>query len=723
MEKHNDIKSQLFDQLYDLDRAEKETQETCEIAQLLKRSRSSGSGRTTAPIRIPKRILGLMCHASPGLLRTVSEPLLRNGLNNSPSEDVSVVQETPLRKTKHQASPRNLSITSNLPPNRKRSSSLTGNQTMPGKRKRGRSLQTMPESQQIFKGLSFYFFPNNDVAPARRMRIAKALEYGAIWVQQWREGVSHIIVDRGLSYKDLLSFLKIDYLPPKIILVNELYPAECISYRLLINPKQTNYRVERHAQETAVNHQIIHSVKSSESSLPLKAAKGEVARVFQTPSNTEGSTDEVDSSVLVAETSSTERPTPVSRTDQGDAVEALEEAIREARALSDLPFDSDEDQDETGSFASNNCDSDDSEPEQKTAKTKKGSLNKSWQQSFICMTKHDGFNKNANPNVRTIEVLQEMADYYSRINDTWRPIAYRKAISTLRKQTHKITTKEEAFSLSYIGERLAQKIEEIVWTNRLRRLDNTRQDPAEKVLQTFLKIYGVGFFVASKWVSQGHKTFTDLLQRAQLTDNQRIGIAHYDDFLSRIPRAEVEEHGAVVSKAALALDPDLEIHIMGSYRRGGADCGDIDMVITKPGAPIHYLRSLLIESLVPKLFEQGFLQTALASTSRLTGTKWHGASALPSSSVWRRIDFLLVPWEELGAALIYFTGNDIFNRSVRLLAGRKGMRLNQRGLWRDVMRGQKRERITQGTLIEGHSEKKIFELLGVPWRPPEHRIC
>ena len=75
---------------------------------------------------------------------------------------------------------------------------------------------------------------------------------------------------------------------------------------------------------------------------------------------------------------------------------------------------------------------------------------------------------------------------------------------------------------------------------------------------------------------------------------------------------------------------------------------------------------------------------------------------------WRRIDFLLVPWDEMGAALIYFTGNDIFNRSIRLLASRKGMRLNQRGLYKDVMRGKGREKITEGELLESKSEKRIF---------------
>lgn len=81
-----------------------------------------------------------------------------------------------------------------------------------------------------------------------------------------------------------------------------------------------------------------------------------------------------------------------------------------------------------------------------------------------------------------------------------------------------------------------------------------------------------------------------------------------------------------------------------------------------------------------------------------------------------------MPETEFGAALIYFTGDDIFNRSIRLLASKKHMRLNQRGLYKDVMRGPGRMKVSEGTLVEGADEKKIFAALGVPWRPPEQRI-
>ena len=342
------------------------------------------------------------------------------------------------------------------------------------------------------------------------------------------------------------------------------------------------------------------------------------------------------------------------------------------------------------------------------------------------MQKSDGVDDEENPNARTIGILQQMADYYDRTHDHWRTLGYRRAISQLRKQSIKIATKAEAFALPFIGERLADKIEEVVWTNRLRRLESTTLEPNDKALQVFLKIYGVGFSQAMVWVNQGLRTLDDLRSEAQLTKNQQIGVDHHEEFLTRIPRTEVESHAAFVKAIIATVDPGIQITIGGSYRRGSSDSGDVDFIITHPSASVNALR-IFLESIVSRLFSVGYLKCTLASTSSKTGTKWHGAAALPSSAssvaIWRRVDFLIVPAEEFGAALIYFTGNDIFNRSIRLLASKKGMRLNQRGLWKDVSRGPAREKTTEGTLVEGRSEEKIFEILGVPWRPPEHRIC
>ena len=60
---------------------------------------------------------------------------------------------------------------------------------------------------------------------------------------------------------------------------------------------------------------------------------------------------------------------------------------------------------------------------------------------------------------------------------------------------------------------------------------------------------------------------------------------------------------------------------------------------------------------------------------------------------------------------------------MRLLASKKGMRLNQRGLYKEAMRGRNSIKVTEEELIEGRNERRIFEILGVQWREPCERWC
>lgn len=361
-----------------------------------------------------------------------------------------------------------------------------------------------------------------------------------------------------------------------------------------------------------------------------------------------------------------------------------------------------------------------------------------WQEKFQCMQPNADGDNNKNPNATTIAILQEMENYYYSIRDQWRTRAYRQGMSALRKQPHRIISKEEALTIPGIGERLAAKIEEIVWTNKLQRLENAKLEPTDYAIEAFIKIYGVGFRQASKWVQEGHRTLDDLKTNVKLTANQKVGIEHYEDFQLRIPRAESDQLGEIVKKCLHNIDPAFQAMIGGSYRRGAADSGDIDFIITKPDAGADYLRQVVTDNAVPWLTRVGFLTAGLAVTSSKDGSKWHGACQLPlnpaklstshpndpktNPTPWRCIDLLIVPWDELGAAKIYFTGNDIFNRSMRLLARKKGMRLNQRGLYRDVMR-KGVEKLSEGTKISGNDEKEIFDILGVPYRGVTERDC
>lgn len=434
--------------------------------------------------------------------------------------------------------------------------------------------------------------------------------------------------------------------------------------------------------------------------------------------------------------------------------EELDELIKESKSTAHLPLDSDDDENDEERPSSSEgieYDSDEygseGEREHKAATVRKLLVKKKKQQqnnrktdltptgsfdqsNFSCMLGGSGENIEGNPNRKTIEILLEMAAVYNRLkflNDDWRELAYKRAAGILKKQNMKICTYEEAILLPFVGNRLATKIEEIARTNRLRRLEYALEEPDDHLLQLFSGVYNVGPSRAHEWVRAGYKSLEEVIQHVKLTKSQEIGIAHYDDFKTRIPREEVTALGKIVTDVAVEIDDSIEIIISGSYRRGVVSSGDIDCMITRAGTNSTSQLKRFLYKLVTKLTDAGFLVAALAVPNNETddGSKWHGACVLPSSEkkIWRRIDFLLVPTTEFGAALIYFTGDEIFNRSLRLLASKKGMRLNQRGLYKDVMRGKNRVKLTEGVLMEGADEKRIFEILGVPWREPHDRIC
>lgn len=52
----------------------------------------------------------------------------------------------------------------------------------------------------------------------RRLRIQRAQEYGAFWARSWGENITHVIVDKGLKYQDILCHLKLGTFPVSITL-------------------------------------------------------------------------------------------------------------------------------------------------------------------------------------------------------------------------------------------------------------------------------------------------------------------------------------------------------------------------------------------------------------------------------------------------------------------------------------------------------------------------
>jgi DNA polymerase lambda len=103
------------------------------------------------------------------------------------------------------------------------------------------------------------------------------------------------------------------------------------------------------------------------------------------------------------------------------------------------------------------------------------------------------------------------------------------------------------------------------------------------------------------------------------------------------------------------------LHSRHFHGSGKADCGDIDIMITRcpddgktHAGILHHLLKALHEA---KIITEDL---ALPDNPFDDEAIYRGLCHLPQfGSRRRRIDFLTVPWKSRGAALLYYTGDDI----------------------------------------------------------------
>ncbi|KAH9510309.1 hypothetical protein Btru_042723 [Bulinus truncatus] len=328
-------------------------------------------------------------------------------------------------------------------------------------------------------------------------------------------------------------------------------------------------------------------------------------------------------------------------------------------------------------------------------------------------------NPKVNLNKNITDTLEEMSKMYESTNDKWRAFGYQKAIKGLRNYPKPITSWEEAKSLPGIGRRLADKIWEIAQSGELRKLKEFESCEMTRVLQLFTNVWGAGPQTAMAWYQQGLRNIEDLKTKANLTSQQKVGVRLYGDLLDRMPREEAGEIEQVVKQAAESIQEGIIAQACGSYRRGKATCGDVDVLITHPDGKSH--KGIFLK-LISKLKESGFLTDDLVSVEESGNQKKYlGVCKLQDPNrKHRRLDIIVVPYREYGCALVYFTGSAHFNRSLRHLCKTQNMSLNEHALKIGVVRKGK-EKIYEGTVVPTPTEESVFEALNIPYRTPEER--
>ena len=151
----------------------------------------------------------------------------------------------------------------------------------------------------------------------------------------------------------------------------------------------------------------------------------------------------------------------------------------------------------------------------------------------------------------------------------------------------------------------------------LKRLERDREDETNRAMRELQRVSGIGVQRAKELIEGGVTSLEALRQdeaaKAKLSRGELIGLKHVLDFEARIPRAELAQLEAVVLRAARAHDPPLEAVVCGSYRRGAAASGDIDVLLTHPNyQQLGDPEPRWLDSLVSALEAEDFVTDVIA---------------------------------------------------------------------------------------------------------------
>jgi len=302
-----------------------------------------------------------------------------------------------------------------------------------------------------------------------------------------------------------------------------------------------------------------------------------------------------------------------------------------------------------------------------------------------------------------------MKNKHTRDGDRFRGIAYSKAINAIRGVDKPITCGQDLKGVKNIGNSIIEKIDIILNEGGLQIVESEN----DKLFEVFSSITGIGSVRAKSLIEKdGVKSLDELKKRKKelLNDKQLLGLKYHSSEKKRIPREEIGKFNDKFKECISKID-DLDYMIVGSYRRGQSDSGDIDILLrsskSKPKQLTQFIELLREEGVI--------IDEPLAHGAQ----KFMGYGVI--DKVPRRIDILYCKPEEYPFAVLYFTGSAKYNVEMRAYCLTKNLTLNDHGLYQMVDKNGKK---VKGEKVD-HTfsvEKDITDYLSVPYLEPKDRL-
>jgi DNA polymerase (family 10) len=311
-------------------------------------------------------------------------------------------------------------------------------------------------------------------------------------------------------------------------------------------------------------------------------------------------------------------------------------------------------------------------------------------------------------NADVAAIFDEMADLLEiRGENPFRVRAYRNAARTLRDlgrdAKDMIEAGEDLSRLPGIGKDLAGKIRQVIETGRLPALAAVEKKVPPELVE-LLRLPGLGPRRVQELHRRLHvKSLAGLAAAARarrLRDLPGFGKTTERKILEAIEARSSRERRFRLAAAApyaeglaayLREVPGVEnVVVAGSFRRFRETVGDLDILVTASRkSPV--LKRLSEYDEVREVRAQGATRSTVTLRSGI------------------QVDVRAVAPESFGAALVYFTGSKAHNIAIRRIAVKKGLKINEYGVFRQSRR------------IAGKTEESVYRTLGLSWIPPELR--
>lgn len=312
-------------------------------------------------------------------------------------------------------------------------------------------------------------------------------------------------------------------------------------------------------------------------------------------------------------------------------------------------------------------------------------------------------------NQEVARIFNDIADILEiKGENPFRIRAYRKAaqnIESLSQDLGSLIEEKKLEEIPGIGKDLAQKIEEIISTGRLRFHEDLKKEIPEGLVD-LLSVPGLGPKTAKllydklriknieqlEEATKTHKLLKVPGIREKTEENILRGIEMLKRGKERQPLGRVLPMAMEILDALQSSKDVKRLSLAGSLRRMKDTIKDIDILATSPN-PSKIMKAFVNLPQVKEVLAKGITKSSIITYEGI------------------QVDLRVVEEDSFGAALSYFTGSKAHNIRLREMAMKKGLKINEYGVFNEKTDKK----------IAGREEEDIYRVLGLPYIPPELR--